>query len=40
MTVIYFYFILFESMIKYLFFKYPWVPIDTRKYEKNRRVPA
>jgi len=29
-------------MIKYLFFKlfckYPQVPVDTREYEKNRRV--
>jgi len=39
-----FYFILFEFMIKYLFFKqfckYPRIPVDTRRYEKNRRVPA
>jgi len=31
-------------MVKYLFFKYfckyPRVPVDTRGYEKNRRVPA
>ena len=30
-----FYFILFEFMIKYLFFKYLRVPMDTRGYEKK-----